>query len=287
MFNLSLVWFRRDMRAFDQAALHEALSLSRKVHCVFIFDREILDPLQENASRADRRVDFIHQSLAELDAELRTHGGGMIVRHAHAATEIPRLAAELGVDAVFINEDYEPAAVARDAAVQAALTQDRRRLVACKDQVIFEKSEVLTQTGRPFSVFTPYKNAWLKTLLAASDDPYADNPLLNKYLSPPDYARLAPTPAGLPTLSDIGFETSDLAKLGIAAGMSGAQDLVDAFLDHIAEYDSARNFPARRGTSHLSVHLRFGTVSVRALARRALTAMHDGTGGARSLGTGD
>ena len=280
MFDLSLVWFRRDLRAFDQAALHEALSLSRKVHCDFIFDREILDPLQENASRADRRVDFIHQSLAELDAELRTHGGGMIVRHAHAATEIPRLAAELGVDAVFINEDYEPAAVARDAAVQAALTQDRRRLVACKDQVIFEKSEVLTQTGRPFSVFTPYNNAWLKTLLAASDDPYADNPLLNKYLSPPDYARLAPTPAGLPTLSDIGFETSDLAKLGIAAGMSGAQDLVDAFLDHIAEYDSARNFPARRGTSHLSVHLRFGTVSVRSLARRALTAMHNGEGGA-------
>ncbi|MET0963444.1 MAG: deoxyribodipyrimidine photo-lyase [Noviherbaspirillum sp.] len=279
-FNRSLMWFRRDLRAFDQAALHEALSLSRSVHCVFLFDREILDPLQKNVGPADRRVDFIHQSLAELDAELRSHGGGLIVRHAHAAAEIPGLAAELGVDAVFVNEDYEPAAVTRDAAVAATLAVQGRRMVSCKDQVILEKSEVLTQAGRPFSVFTPYKNAWLKTLLAAADDPYADNPLLNRYLSPPDYSRLAGAPAGLPALAGIGFAPTDLAQLGIAAGMNGAQDLVDAFMDRIADYDSARNFPARRGTSHLSVHLRFGTVSVRALARRALTAMHNGEGGA-------
>ena len=278
LINQSLVWFRRDLRAFDQAALHEALSLSRKVHCVFVFDRDILDPLLKNGPRADRRVAFIHDSLAELHAELRTHGGGMIVRHAHAVSDIPKLAAELGVDAVFVNEDYEPAAVARDAKVAAALQADGRRLVSCKDQVIFEKSEVLTKTGRPFSVFTPYKNAWLKTLLAA-DNPYADNPLLNKYLAPPDYRRLAPAKATLPTLADLGFLPADLSALGIAAGMHGAQELVDEFMDRIRDYDSARNFPARRGTSHLSVHLRFGTVPVRALVRRALTEMHNGEGG--------
>lgn len=281
LFDLSLVWFRRDLRSFDQAALHEALSLSRRVHCVFIFDRDILDPLQRNGAVADRRVAFIHQSLAELDAELRSHGGGMIVRHARAASEIPRLAAELGVSAVFVNEDYEPAAVARDAAVAAALEPDGRRMISCKDQVIFEKSEVLTKVGKPFSVFTPYKNAWLRTLLAAADDPYADNPLLNRYLAPPDYRRLAPAPPpeAAPTLAQLGFLPADLSRLDIGPGMSGGQDLVDAFADRIADYDSARNFPARRGTSHLSVHLRFGTVSVRSLARRALIEMHNGAGG--------
>lgn len=279
LFDLSLVWFRRDLRSFDQAALHEALRLSRRVHCVFIFDRDILDPLQCSGPVADRRVAFIHQSLAELDAELRSHGGGMIVRHAHAASEIQRLAAELGVSAVFVNEDYEPAAVARDAAVAAALAADGRRMIACKDQVIFEKSEVLTRAGAPFSVFTPYKNAWLRTLLAAADDPYADNPLLNRYLVPPDYRRLAPAPDGLPTLADIGFLPADLARLDIGPGMSGGQELIDAFIDRIADYDSARNFPARHGTSRLSVHLRFGTVSARSLVRRALIEMHNGAGG--------
>src|SRR5690349_18909448 len=133
LFDKSIVWFRRDLRSFDQAALHEALTLSRSVHCVFIFDREILDPLQRTGIKADRRIDFIHQSVAELDADLRAHGGGLIVRHARAATEIPRLAAELGVDAVFINEDYEPAAIARDDSVADALKADGRRLLRHKD----------------------------------------------------------------------------------------------------------------------------------------------------------
>jgi deoxyribodipyrimidine photo-lyase len=278
LFDKSLVWFRRDLRSFDQAALHEALTLSRSVHCIFIFDREILDPLQQTGIKADRRLDFIHQSVAELDAELRAHGGGLIVRHARATTEIPLLAAELDVDAVFINEDYEPAAVARDGSVADALTADGRRLLRYKDQVILEKSELLTRSGRPFSVFTPYKKAWLKTVLAAADS-YAGNPLLHKYLGAPDYSRLAPAPAAMPTLAEVGFEPSNLRQLGIVPGMSGAQDLVEDFMDRIGDYESARNFPALRGTSHLSVHLRFGTVSVRALARQAFAAMHSGQGG--------
>ena len=108
--NKSLVWFRRDLRAFDHAALHHALMSSNLVYCAFIFDDAILAPLP----RADRRVEFIHASLVELDTGLRRLGGHMIVRHAVAADEIPRLAAELGVDAVFVNADYEPQAIARD-----------------------------------------------------------------------------------------------------------------------------------------------------------------------------
>ena len=106
-FDNTLVWFRRDLRNFDHAALHHALSRSRQVFCVFIFDKTILEPLLAHGPH-DRRVAFIHASLQELDTALRSQGGGLIVRHDHAATAIPQLAAELGVDAVFVNRDYEP-----------------------------------------------------------------------------------------------------------------------------------------------------------------------------------
>ena len=151
----SLVWFRRDLRAFDHAALHHALrasqAASQSVHCVFVFDRAILDGLPHD----DRRVRFIHASLHELDAELRRLGGGLIVRQGLAQDIIPALAAELGADAVYANADYEPGAVARDAVVAEALAANGRRLLGFKDQVVFEKSEVLTQTGKVYGVFTP------------------------------------------------------------------------------------------------------------------------------------
>jgi deoxyribodipyrimidine photo-lyase len=116
-FDSTLVWFRRDLRSFDHAALHHALTHSRTVYCAFVYDRAILDQLP----RADRRVEFIHDSIAELDAALRKMGGALIVRHAVAETEIVALAAQLGVDAICVNRDYEPQAIARDAAVAAAI----------------------------------------------------------------------------------------------------------------------------------------------------------------------
>ena len=114
----SLFWFRRDLRLNDNAGLYYALENARQVHCVFIFDRDILDALP---SKSDRRVDFIREALDELDSALRQHGGELTVRHAKAVDEIPKLAGELGVDAVFANEDYEPAAILRDRRVAAAL----------------------------------------------------------------------------------------------------------------------------------------------------------------------
>lgn len=172
----ALVWFRRDLRDFDHAALYHALKQARQVVCAFIFDREILDAL---ADPADRRVEFIHASVAELQQALQARGGGLVVRHGVARDEVIRLAAELEADAVFFNHDDDPAALARDAAVEAAL---KRRNIAThhyKDAVIFEREEVHTAAGTPFSVFTPYKNAWLKALApfylrAYPVDAYAD-----------------------------------------------------------------------------------------------------------------
>ena len=265
----SLVWFRRDLRAYDHAALHHALTASGRVYCVFIYDTAILGSLP----RRDRRVDFIHASLAELDAELRQLGGGLIVRHADAASEIVRLAAELGVDAVYTNEDYEPQAIARDAAVAASLKAGGRAFHSYKDQVIFDKHEVLTLAGQTFSVFTPYKNAWLRRLAAEPD-------ALVPYLIEPHAARLAPPPAGtLPSLADIGFEPSNLAELAIPTGMSGASALFEDFVKRIAGYGEARNYPAVKGPSYLSVHLRFGTIPVRHLVRTVTELMARGAGG--------
>ena len=267
-FRKSLVWFRRDLRAFDHAALHHALTSSNSVYCAFIFDTDILADLPRN----DRRVDFIHASLAELDAELRKLGGYLIVRHGRAAQEIPLLADELAVDAVFVNGDYEPQAIARDDAVKAALEGAGRAMLSYKDQLIFEKSEVLTLGGHSFSVFTPYKNAWLKRMLA-------EPTCLAPWPVEPHAANFAAAPAlqRLPSLAEIGFES---APLPVAPGMSGASTLFEDFIARIAHYEEARNYPAVKGPSYLSVHLRFGTVSIRHLVRTAQALIANGAAGA-------
>ena len=258
----TLVWFRRDLRAFDHAALHHALQRSARVHCVFIFDKTILAGLP----RADRRVEFIHACVTELAAELRQLGGHLIVRHAAAEQEIPRLAAELGVDAVVASHDYEPAAIARDDAVAKALAADARPFFTFKDQVVFEKREVLSQSGTPFSVFTPYKNAWLKKMLAEPECLAAlpVEPLAARFAPAPASAELA---APVPALAQLGFERTNLGELKIPAGMSGGAQLFDDFLSRVADYGTARDYPAVKGPSYLSLHLRFGTVSIRHLVR--------------------
>jgi deoxyribodipyrimidine photo-lyase len=264
----SLLWFRRDLRAFDHAALHHALISSNVVYCAFIYDKKILDSLP----RQDRRVEFIHACVAELDAELRQLGGCLIVRHDEAGEAIAQLAAQLEVDAVFVNRDYEPQAIARDAAVGASLAAQGRRLFSYKDQVVFDTDEVLTQAGQTFSVFTPYKNAWLKRL---AFDPAS----LAPWPVEPHASSLAPPagPAALPSLAEIGFEKTDLA---IPTGMSGAARLFEQFLTRAAGYGEARDYPAVKGPSYLSVHLRFGTLPVRHLVRTIEQLIASGAGGA-------
>ena len=282
MLETVLVWFRRDLRDADHAALGEALRRARRVYCAFVFDRAILDALRMNDnpddnSLADRRVEFIRESLCELDLALRRRGGALIVRHAVATDEIPRLARELGVDAVFANRDYEPQAKARDAAVAAALNQAGIAFESFKDQAIFDGVEVLTQAGRPYTVFTPYRNAWLKRL---TDDDHAPHAGGHGQLTASALA------TGIPSLGEIGFAPTNLHPLGIASGMSGARALIDDFSPRLARYRELRDFPASKGVSYLSVHLRFGTVSPRALVALALSAgaQHDGPGAATWLG---
>ncbi|MGV8898132.1 MAG: cryptochrome/photolyase family protein [Burkholderiaceae bacterium] len=275
-FDTTLVWFRRDLRDFDHAALHQALKQSRRVFCAFIFDKTILQPLLESGLKAERRVEFIHASLIELDTALRTMGGGLIVRHAEATTEIPQLAAELGAEAVFINHDFEPQAIARDAEVAAALQANGRQLLDFKDHVIFEKDEVLTLSARPFSVFTPYKNAWLKKLHTRSDDFYLKPYPVETYSE--RLATLADFDCNMPSLEELGFERSNLRELNIPTGMSGGQKLLQDFLPRMGKYDATRNFPAIKGPSYLSIHLRFGTVSIRTLARHAVEAIRFNAG---------
>ena len=274
----ALVWLRRDLRTEDNAALYQALRAARRVWVGFVFDRTILDALP----RADRRVEFIRDSLVGLDAQLRAlaashgiDGVALLVRHGHAAQALPQLAAELHVQAVYANHDDEPDALARDAQVRGTLAAAGIALHTSKDHVVFERSEVLTLSGSPFSVFTPYKNAWLKKL-----EPY----FVRAYPVAHHAGALAPVPAsvttGVPTLAEIGFQSTDLHSLKLPSGAAGAQELLADFLGRIDRYDEARNFPAVKGPSYLSTHLRFGTVSIRQLAREAGQRMQDGSRGA-------
>ncbi|THF63846.1 deoxyribodipyrimidine photo-lyase [Pseudothauera nasutitermitis] len=262
----ALVWFRRDLRSFDHAALSRALSAHERVHCVFVFDTRILDTL---ADRADRRVAFIlrcvaelNDALARLGAAAGVTGAGLIVRHGRADEEIPRLAAALGVEAVFANRDYEPDAIVRDGRVAAALARMGTVFGDCKDQVVFERDEVMTQGGTPFSMFTPYRNAWLRRLEAEG---------LPSWPVEPHAGRLAPLAPGehLPTLAELGFAPPPAGGPLEQAGMSAGGTLADGFFARIGHYHEARDYPGVKGVSYLSAHLRFGTVSVRELVRRA------------------
>ena len=274
-FSSGLVWFRRDLRATDNAALFQALKNCNKVHCVFVFDTDILDALP----RADRRVEFIRESLVDLDRQLQTLAGhpsaGLIVRHGKAREEIAKLAHHLGVQSVFANHDDEPQSLTRDAKVRGALADIGIALHTSKDHVIFERQEVMTQMGRPYTVFTPYKNAWLKKVDAFYLKAYP----VEHYAS-----ALAPRPEAdqqpVPTLSDLDFETTNLQALHIHAGSAAVPTLLADFWPRAAKYDHARNFPAVKGPSYMSVHLRFGTVSIRQLAREAYALVQAGNEGA-------
>ncbi|RCS59537.1 cryptochrome/photolyase family protein [Parvibium lacunae] len=263
----SLFWFRRDLRHTDNAGLYRALTQSAQVHCVFVFDKTILDALP---NKADRRVEFIWESVRELQTALREAGGDLIVLHAHAEQAIPALAASLDVQAVFTNEDYEPSALVRDDSVATALAAQGRAFHAFKDHAIFAADEVMSKTGQPYSVFTPYKNAWLRKLNEHGSDFYVRAYPCENY-----WHKLAAPTKGLaqtddlPSLEAMGFARTNLLSIPIPTGMRGALQVFDEFMPRMDRYFDQRNFPAVRGVSYLSVHNRFGTISPRYLARLA------------------
>lgn len=278
----ALVWFRRDLRSTDHAALSRALSTADYVWCVFVFDTKILEPLLQRKRSthpermpADRRIDFILASLTELDRALQKQGGGLIVLQDDPSDCIPRLAAQLDVDTVFVHRDYEPAAIARDEAVERRLRETGRTFVTLKDQVIFERDDILNQQGRPYTVFTPYKRAWLTRLSPSDVAPHPVQMRRGQLRSPPESVG-----SQWPSLTQLGFAPSNLTTLKLPPGMSGAERLFDDFMARIDRYDDERNFPASKGPSYLSVHLRFGTISIRGLVRaaHALTLQPRGAG---------
>jgi deoxyribodipyrimidine photo-lyase len=263
-YDTALVWFRRDLRSHDHAALYHALTQARRVHCVFVFDTEILDGLTD---RADRRVEFIWHSVTELRKALTEMGGGLHVLHGRARELVPELARALGAQALYLNGDYEPQAVARDAEVGRRLAADGRALHAFKDQVIFEKDEVLTREGRPFTVFTPYKRAWL----ARFEPYYAKGYPVERHCD-----ALSRHDGSVPSLEAMGFVPTNLRQIRLPTGMAGAAELFRDFLGRIDAYKDRRDYPGVRGVSYLSVHLRFGTISVRELARTAASIHSQG-----------
>ena len=241
-------WFRRDLRFEDNHGLFRALKENDEVLPVFIFDPEILEKLTD---KQDRRVDFIHQKLDELDGKLRSMGlGGILIVHGDVVKYWQKIIKMYGIESIYCNSDYEPGAIKRDWLVDESAGMMGSSFKSFKDQVIFEENEILKKDGEPYTVYTPYKKQWLKQFSEEMTQSYPSETLLHKM-----WKGDLPKPY---TLERIGFGKSDLVTPAI---LTNPKKLVN--------YDKERDFPALDSTSRLSVHLRFGTVSIRALVKTA------------------
>ena len=244
---INIFWFRRDLRLDDNAGLFHALKSGKPVLPIFIFDTDILDKLE---NKKDARVEFIHNSLKEIQNELIKLGCSLLILKGKPLDIFKRLVNEYDIESVYTNNDYEPYALERDKKIKEFLASNKVNFCSFKDQVIFEKDEVVKSDGKPYTVFTPYSKAWLKR--------FNENPpekldykkyFTNFYKTPP---------FEFPSLKDIGFSES---------GIEIPPRLIKKSI--LKNYESKRDFPAIDGTSKLSVHLRFGTVSPRLLVTEA------------------
>jgi len=244
--SINIFWFRRDLRLHDNAGLYHALKEGHPVLPLFIFDKEILDQLED---KDDARVTFIYETITALQKELHRHGSSLLVLHDKAEDAWETLLKDYSINTVYTNHDYEPYAKKRDEAIGELLTKHRIGFKTYKDQVIFEKDEVIKDDGKPYTVYTPYQRKWYQTLKPFYLKPYPTG----KYLK--NLVKISPLE--IPSLKHIGFEKSERKFPG------------RAYKEVIAEYAEKRDFPAIRGTSHIGLHLRFGTVSIRELAATA------------------
>jgi deoxyribodipyrimidine photo-lyase len=286
MSSAALVWFRRDLRDFDHAALSQALQNHSSVFGLFVFDTDILNALP---SRFDRRVAFIWDAVQDLDQAFARHRGqargGLVIRHGSAVEMVLDTVRRLGVSAVYANTDEEPAALGRDQVVAEQLRVLGVAFHQPKDHVFYGPQEVLSQAGQTFSVFTAYQKAWLNRLTGANGQVPTHPVLVTRLV-----AQWAPAPAffSAPShLADLGFESTDLSRLNLPLGMQGGEQLLTDFLRRIDAYGTHRDFPARKGPSYLSTHLRFGTVSIRRLVNEAVQRMNspiEGEGARKWLG---
>ena len=254
----SLCWIRRDLRIHDSAALSAALHFGETT-LVFVFDTYILDKLK---NKSDRRVTFIHQSLVEIEEALQKKGSSLIVLYGKPEEEIPKLAAKLKVDKVFVNRDYEPYAKDRDAEVEKKLKKLSIEFQSFKDQVFFEKHEVQKDDGTIYKVFTPYKNKWMQNF-------ENQDRIISEYACPlKNIAKFENKDSILHKsfYKVIGFEETTALLEG---GTKAATKRLKNFIDIIGDYHVARDFPATEGTSLLSVYIRFGNISLRDMLRAA------------------
>lgn len=243
MKKVSIFWFRRDLRIEDNHGLFQALSTSEPVLPLFIFDTNILDRLP---SKKDGRVEFIHQAITLLNEAI---GGHLCVKHGNPLAIFKDLMTKWDIVRIYTNHDYERYGLDRDVSISELAQEKGIEFRSFKDQVVFEKDEVLSGAGTPYTVFTPYSRKW-KALLAETSLPNFPSSEIANYVS---------DTFTLPSLADIGFQPSGL----LFPQASVADELIRA-------YAQDRDFPAKPGTSRLSVHLRFGTLSIRSLVRQAI-----------------
>ncbi len=261
----TLCWIRRDLRLHDNHALSQALKFGDTV-VAFVFDQNILDKLK---NKSDKRVTFIYESLLELDKELQKKGSSLVVRYGTPDEEIPEICKEFKINKVFTNKDYEPYAKKRDELVTKKLKTIGVEFESFKDSVFFEKQEVLTGSGAVYKVFTPYKNKWLEKFEAQDKvipEFKCDLKKLHHFSNKQNIQEVDWYPL-------IGFKKDSSPLSG---GTSQAFKLLENFEKHMSRYKEERDFPAVPGTSNLSVHIRFGTISLRDMIRAAISKKSEG-----------
>lgn len=251
---ITIFWFRRDLRLHDNAGLYRALTRSKNVLPIFIFDTHILDALPRN----DARVQFIHDSLQGIKSQLEGLGSDLKVYLGKPEEVWQQILSNYQVNSVYCNKDYEPYAKERDASISALLAEHSISLHTFKDHLVFHEDEVLKDDGKPYTVFTPYKRKWLAKLQSRMSTPalsyYLKGYPVEKYYD--QFCSIASEP--ILSLSDLGFEPSDICIPASSVTQK-----------RIRSYDETRNFPAIEGTSRLGIHFRFGTISIREKARKA------------------
>jgi deoxyribodipyrimidine photo-lyase len=249
MQHVNIVWFRRDLRLHDHAALSHALQAGLPILPVFIFDTAILDKLEES----DRRVPFIHAALTNMKSHLHRYDADMYVHYGNPMQAFEQLRHQYQIHTVFAAHDYEPYAIRRDEQVAAFLQQHSIQWVSVKDQVVFEKDEVVKDDGKPYTVYTPYSKKWKSKLKGTEFEPF------DVQFTSASFASLI-APPDMPSLSRMGFRQSDTEF--------PSRELN---LNIIDNYHAQRDIPGISGTSRLGVHLRFGTISIRELAKVAMS----------------
>jgi deoxyribodipyrimidine photo-lyase len=251
---ISIFWFRRDLRLHDNAALYKALSSNAPVQPIFIFDTSILNKLED---KDDARLNFIYQTTCSLNEQLNAYGSRLLVEVGEPAEVFERLLSRYSITSVYANTDYEPYALQRDEQVASLLQKNGISFSTFKDHVIFEKREVLSGKGEPYTVFTPYSKRW-KLLLAEQGLPaYPSEKNLGNLLKSKGAGHI-------PDLHELGFDETNIPL-----------PASEVNLDILKEYARQRDYPGVEGTSRLGIHLRFGTVSIRQMVK--LASQHSDT----------